>query len=151
MKEKILNAFKTHGFALEEVGDAGYHFDYEGLHFLWLTNDDENFLNIVIPNVAEKDDMDDEITYYRLMDMINSKMKYVKANTVNGFIWLCYERELIDETHIDEVIRHMIVHLEQSYHMMGSNEEQTDDEDLDDTAVLIDDIEFADDNNETTD
>ena len=46
MKEKILDAFKALGFEMEELEGFGYGFEYEGKHFLYMYNeDDEDFLN----------------------------------------------------------------------------------------------------------
>lgn len=143
MNERIQNAFKTLGFELEAVGDAGYHFNYEGVHFLWLTNEDETFLNIVIPNIVEKDEID-ELVYYQVMDKLNSTLKYTKANTVNDAMWLCYERELVGDEDFEEILRRMIVHLEHSYRFLHETKDSDND-----TEDFIEDAELADENAET--
>lgn len=133
MNEKIKNAFEALGFELNEVGESGYHFSYEGIHYLWLPNADEDFLNIVIPNVADKDGVD-ELMYYKVMDKLNSTLKYTKANTVGDNMWLCYERELVGETDFEELIRHVILHLEHSFRFLNdskTSDEDTADEDAD--------------------
>lgn len=44
MKEKILEAFANLGFKLEDADGMGYVFDYEGIRFLYMYNEnDENF------------------------------------------------------------------------------------------------------------
>ena len=46
MKEKILEAFANLGFKLEDADGMGYVFDYEGIRFLYMYNEnDENFLS----------------------------------------------------------------------------------------------------------
>lgn len=50
MKEKILEAFANLGFKLEDADGMGYVFDYEGIRFLYMYNEnDENFLSIALP------------------------------------------------------------------------------------------------------
>ena len=94
MKEKILEAFKTMGFAMEELEGMGYGFDYEGKHFLYMYNeDDEDFLNISLPGVLDIDNENDT-TFYQVMDKLNGTLKYVKAYKLNDSMWLFYEREL---------------------------------------------------------
>ena len=47
MKEQILDAFKALGFEMEEMEGLGYGFQYEGKHYLYVYNeDDDDFLNI---------------------------------------------------------------------------------------------------------
>jgi len=125
MKEKILAAFKTLGFEMEQLEDYGYLFHYEGLAMLWLLNEDEDFLHICIPNVYEQDE-DEDLLYYRLMDKINNTMKYVKANGANGHIWLSYERQIIGEENFEELLPNMIVALEHGYRLLSSSDEDTE-------------------------
>ena len=50
MKEKILEAFANLGFKLEDADGMGYVFDYEGIRFIYMYNEnDENFLSIALP------------------------------------------------------------------------------------------------------
>ncbi len=94
MKEKILDAFKALGFEMEELEAFGYGFEYEGKHFLYMYNeDDEDFLNLALPAVLDMDD-EDNVGFYQVMDKINGTLKYVKANKLNDSMWLFYEREL---------------------------------------------------------
>ena len=37
MNEKILNTFKSLGFELEEIGDLGHTFKYEGINYMWMS------------------------------------------------------------------------------------------------------------------
>lgn len=114
MKEMILEKFKALGFEMEELGSLGYGFRYEGTNFIYMSSkDDEEFLSLAIPGVVEKDEVDDE-TFYKLMDTVNSKRKYVKAYLFGDDMWLFYERELIGEEDLKMVLAHMIVSLEAS-------------------------------------
>ena len=112
MKEKILEAFKALGFEMEELEGMGYGFQYEGKHFLYMYNeDDEDFLNITLPGVLDIDNEND-ITLYQAMDKLNGTLKYVKAYTLNDSMWLFYERELFGDEDLKQVISRMILHLE---------------------------------------
>ena len=54
MKEKILDAFKALGFEMEELEGFGYGFEYEGKHFLYMYNeDDEDFLNLAVCSILK--------------------------------------------------------------------------------------------------
>ena len=80
MKEQILNTFAAMGFQLEEMEGFGYGFQYEGINYLYMPNDDdEDFLNIAVPAIVEINDENIHAAHL-LMDKLNSTLKYVKAN-----------------------------------------------------------------------
>lgn len=111
MKEKILAAFENLGFNLEDIESLGFSFNYEGINYLYMYNeDDENFLNISVPSIydLEKDNTE---KYEELKEKINSTLKYVKAYTLGDSLWIFYERDLLGNEDLEEVIRHMILHL----------------------------------------
>ena len=111
MKEKILAAFENLGFNLEDNESLGYHFYYEGINFLYMYNeDDEDFLNISVPGIYALED-DNKEGYNALQEKINSTLKYVKAYTLGDSLWIFYERDLLGNEDLEEVIRHMILHL----------------------------------------
>lgn len=111
MKEKILAAFENLGFNLEDNESLGYHFYYEDINFLYMYNeDDEDFLNISVPGIYDLEE-DNKGHYDALKEKINSTLKYVKAYTIGNGLWLFYERELLGNEDLEEVIRHMILHL----------------------------------------
>lgn len=111
MKEKILDTFKTLGFKLEDMDGYGYEFMYEGKPFLYLYNENnEDFLNIALPILADIDVAD--ISFYKMMDNLNSNLKYVKANILNNSLFLFYERELFGDEDFEQVIKSMIVSLD---------------------------------------
>lgn len=112
MKEQILNAFAAMGFQLEEMEGFGYGFQYEGINYLYMPNDDdEDFLNIAVPAIVE---INDENTHaaHMLMDKLNSTLKYVKANKLGDSMWLFYERELYGGEDFEKLLSRMILHLE---------------------------------------
>lgn len=111
MKEKIMEAFAELGFQLERMGDFGYGFSYEGTNFIYLSNDDDDFLNISVPGIYDLEDGPPS-TFIELMNKINSTLKYIKAYDLEQSIWLFYERELLGDEDLPKVISRMILHLE---------------------------------------
>lgn len=153
MKEKILNAIKHLGFEVEELGEMGYGFEYEGLNYLWMGSKDEEFLSIAIPAIYEKGE-NEEMEFYQIMDKLNSDLKYVKAYELNNDIWLVYERELFSEENLEELLSHMILRLEYALRFIRDDrKEDACSEDSDDFSgdYLIEDIEVLSDNDENTD
>lgn len=111
MKEKILAAFENLGFNLEDIESLGFSFNYEGINYLYMYNeDDENFLNISVPSIYDLE-KDNKEKYEELKEKINSTLKYVKAYTLGDSLWIFYERDLLGNEDLEEVIRHMILHL----------------------------------------
>ena len=111
MKEKILAAFENLGFNLEDIESLGFSFNYEGINYLYMYNeDDENFLNISVPSIYDLE-KDNKEQYEELKEKINSTLKYVKAYTLGDSLWIFYERDLLGNEDLEEVIRHMILHL----------------------------------------
>lgn len=148
MKQKIINAFKVLGFELEPLEDFGYSFEYEGVTYIWLKSPDDHFLNLSIPGLLKKSDTD-ELTYYKLIDKLNSTMKFVKVNNLYDKIWLFYEHQLTDEEDIEQTISDMIITLDGSFMMyrevMKAADENAEryerefstDEDISDAEVVI--------------
>lgn len=127
MKEKILEAFKALGFEMEELEGMGYGFQYEGKHFLYMYNeDDEDFLNVSLPGVLDIDD-ENNTTFYQVMDKLNGTLKYVKAYKLNDSMWLFYERELFGGEDLKQVISRMILHLEATLMFLRRAMADTDD------------------------
>ena len=110
MKEKILAAFENLGFNLEYNDTLGYSFFYEGINLLYMYNeDDETFLNISVPGIYDLEDGKE--TYDVLKEKINSTLKYVKAYTLCNSLWIFYERDLLGNEDLEEVIRRMVLQL----------------------------------------
>ena len=113
-----MDQLKAMGFELYVMGDFGCRFEYEGNRYLYIfTDEDEELLSIALPVVYQFEEKDSE-TFYRLMDKVNSRRKYVKANLQNGSMWLFYERELIGEEDLDRLLRRMILHLDSSLYFL---------------------------------
>ncbi|MBQ0058006.1 MAG: hypothetical protein KBT20_10165 [Bacteroidales bacterium] len=154
MKEKILNAFKNLGFEMENMEGLGYGFNYEGLHYLWVNNDDEEFLSIAIPAVFDKSDVD-ELDFYKIIEKLNSTLKYVKVNELSNSMWIFYEREMVGEEDFDKLLPKMILHLEHAVRFLrnggeeaasGNDDEETASEDSEDDDCIIEDVDLLSDN-----
>lgn len=126
-KETILNAFKTLGFELENLNELGYSFEYEGIHYLWLANSEDDLLSICIPAALGKDD-EEELTFYHIMDKVNASLKFIKANAVGDSMWLFYERELLGEEDFGKILPAIILHLEEAYHLMCDDDSEDQEE-----------------------
>lgn len=110
MKKQVKNILEELGFQPESV-DEYLGFEYEGMHYLYLYNpNDEDFLNFSIPCVMAPDD-EDESMLLRIEDQINSKVKYVKAYIWDDRLWLFYERELFGGENMEELITAIIFRL----------------------------------------
>ena len=150
MKEKIMTAFKNLGFELNKMDDSLYGFEYEGINFIWMWTDDEDFLSISIPAIVNFDPSN-ELDFYKLADKFNATYKYVKAYRFADSMCLFYERELIGEENLELVIPHMLLQLESIMRSMREALSETSEDgeekaDEDDDSFVIEDVEILDDN-----
>lgn len=157
MNEKrtlIIDAFRALGFELEKKENFGYDFDYENYKFRWLISEsDDDFLCISIPEILEKSDSGD-LQFYHIINQLNYSQKYIKALSLRNKLWIVCERELIDEDdNLEHIISEIILCLESSIMKLQSIIQELDnctDEETDDTANnpdCHDDIENQNDNN----
>lgn len=147
MKEKVLNTLRELGFITEERTPEAYEFQYEGHTFIYLYNEhDESFINIAMPAVLDFEDADD-LTTYKAADKINASLKYIKAYRFADNLWLYYEREVISDEDLSEVLSHMIYRLDAGYDYMDKvlNGDDDDDDDNDDDDDGNDDANYDDD------
>ena len=134
-----MKTMQTLGFILDEVEDCGYAFKFEGKTLLWVPSEDEAFFSIAFPAILDCDDVDEEV-YYKIIDKFNATVKYVKANDYQEMVWLFYERELIGDENLEEIIPRMIIHLERASRFFYKNnlkkviEELNESDDEDDDA-----------------
>lgn len=148
MKEKILEAFKTLGFEMEELEDFGYGFCYEGKKYLYLPNEeDEEFLNLAIPSVWDEED-EELISRSELNEKINSTLKYVKAYKMVDSIWLVYERALLSDEDLEPVIAHMIIHLDGAHTFLCKQAEEARKDDDEEEDIEDENTDVSDDSDE---
>jgi hypothetical protein len=144
MKEKVLETLKSLGFETKDF-EIGYGFEFEGSHFLYLPSDDEHFLSIALPSVSEFDE-ENELDGYVLMNKVNREMKYVKTARVGDDIWLFYERNLLDDEDLKDVLERMIFSLEAAHFFMQDWEDKSkEDDDSDENEELEEDEDFDED------
>lgn len=117
MKEKVLKTLEELGFSpeLAQGNDGYYIFQYEGLNYLWMVNDDDpQFLSFSLPGILDVDDDNRELVR-DLIERINSSIKYIKVYLMSpDSVWMFYERKLMDEEDYEKVLSHMIFQLERS-------------------------------------
>ncbi len=131
MKEKVLEALRTLGCEPKNLSFC-YGFDYEDMHYLFLPNDnDENFLSFALPGVLKFED-ENPLPTYKLMDKLNSSVKYVKATNLDGNAWLFYERELLGNEEMEEVVAAMIYSLESARIWLYTKMQEDDDKNNED-------------------
>ena len=148
MKEKILEALKALGFELEEMDGLGYDFQYEGKHYLYMYNeDDEDFLNISLPAVLDIDE-ENNLDFYKVMDKLNGTFKYVKANKLSDSMWLFYERELFGDEDLKQLLYRMILHLEAALNYLRRAMESSEEESEITTDVIDSDTDSDSDSKE---
>lgn len=115
MSEEILKVFDELGFKLDAVEGLGYEFSYEGTTLLYLQQaDDETFLSIAVPNVCRLDG-GDELELYEIMDRVNSSLKYTKSYRLGDSMWIFYERELLGNENLLQLVSTMIVYLDSAH------------------------------------
>lgn len=135
MKENIRKTLETLGFELEEMNDFGCKFQYEGANYLWIyCNNDDEFLTIALPGVLDLKKVD-ELFFYKMMDNLNSTLKYIKVNMLYGSMWFFYERELMGDEDLERLIPQMIAHLYHAQDMLNKSIEKcAEGNDSDDSA-----------------
>ena len=105
-KEKVLAQLEELGFALEEAGEYGCFFRFEGLNVLYMPDDDdENFLRFALPSIY---DVTEENKYLVLEVVNNTNMtiKYSKTCVFGDDVWVFYEYRLFSEDHLEDIIEH---------------------------------------------
>ena len=112
MREGILEAFAEFGFDVTPIGNVGFEFTYEATKMLCFPDAiDEDFFSICIPRIYELE-KDCPMVFMDLINRINSSMKYIKAYPVGAGVWLCYERELLPDEDLLDIIPRIIIHLD---------------------------------------
>lgn len=128
MKEKILEALRELGFKYEESDESGYMFHYEGINLLLLYNEnDEEFLNISVPCIYDFED-GNALAFCALSEKINSTLKYVKAYMLGGSMWLFYERELLGNDDLPQLISRMVLHLDAAFRFVQNAMKEIEEE-----------------------
>ena len=108
VKEDVLNALSVLGFVPEEVEGLGFEIDYEGLRILYAAENDENSINLIVPNTFEVND-DNRETVYRAIVELGGRVKYVQGYIMfENKVWLNYNHYLDGKDVTPDLIEHMI-------------------------------------------
>ena len=140
-RQIILDTLKDLGFEVRKTEGFGYSFKYEGRHYVYAPNEnDEDFLSIAIPFVEEYNEEDSK-AFYQLMDKLNSARKYVKAYMIEDGMWLFYERELYGDENFKALLPRMIVQLDVALHFLRKYKDELDSDDESEEEVDDDDTD----------
>lgn len=131
MKEQVLQTLRDLGFDTEEVGELGHRFSYEGVNFLFMNpEDDESFLSLSVPRIRDLSEVNDP-NFFRFANYLNTQLKYTKAYWVEDSLWLFYERELLGEENMEELLTRMIHRLNYAFQYAYQAFEETYKKDAD--------------------
>ncbi len=154
MKEKILEVLHQLGFATETEDNVYYLFQYEGMDMIYCYNEnDEDFLSIALPNIMKIEE-GKVLQACALAEKVNATLKYVKAYTLSDHIWLFYERELIGNEDLEELLHHMVLRLEGAMYFAHKAMEEIEQEfshSDDNNDDSVDGTELTDDDDTVTD
>ena len=105
-KEKVLNQLEELGFALEEAGEYGYFFKFEGLNVLYMPDDDdENFMRFAVPNIYDVTE-ENKALVLEVVNNTNMTIKYSKTCVFSDDVWIFYEYRLFGEDNLEDIIEH---------------------------------------------
>lgn len=108
MKEKVKEIMGELGFIINELAENAYAFDFEQLHCLMMFNsNDKEYVQFCVPCLIERNEIDDA-EFNKLMDYLNSELKYVKCYEIGDGLSMFYERYLDSEIGLEKVIKHVI-------------------------------------------
>lgn len=111
-KRVILEKLEEFGFALEEIPEFGYVFNYEGINFLYAPDDDDvNFLRFSVPNIFDVTE-DNRTLIFDIINDTNLKIKYGKVCAYGYNVWATYEHRIFNNDNIEEVIEHCLLVLQ---------------------------------------
>lgn len=114
-KEKVLELLEELGFALEEAGEYGYFFRFEGLNVLYMPDDDdENFLRFALPCIYDVTDENKNLVL-EVVNTTNMHIKYSKTSVSGDNVWVFYEYCLFDEDYLEKIIEHSMRVLQATY------------------------------------
>lgn len=151
MKDRVLKALDSLGFKIEKAKDNMYEFSYEGKQLAYCYEEEyKNLLCIIVPYLFIGKKRLGRY-YYLLIDELNARLKYVKFTGVACHISVEYEREIIGDENIEQILTRMIYCLDDAVTEFNESvaslqrrlalEEESDD---DDTFVDDDEADFDD-------
>lgn len=111
MEKKILETMLELGFNVEQVEKDLFLFQYEGLKFLYMQSMLKNeMLTFSIPCIYQVTPKNIWVVPL-LTEKINRDASFVKAYMYEDYVSLFYEREVLENENLEEIISRMVVHL----------------------------------------
>jgi hypothetical protein len=99
---------------LPQKEEFGIVFKYQMVNYIYLDNDDEEYIKIYIPSMMNVDD-DDLGMVLTILNSLNNKMKVIKFVVEDGTVWSCYEMRVHDGVSLGDMIEHAVDGLYMSY------------------------------------
>ena len=99
---------------LPKKEEFGIVFKYQMVNYIYLDNDDEEYIKIYIPSMMNVDD-DDLGMVLTILNSLNNKMKVIKFVVEDGTVWSCYEMRVHDGVSLGDMIEHAVDGLYMSY------------------------------------
>lgn len=99
---------------LPQKEEFGIVFKYQMVNYIYLDNDDEEYIKIYIPSMMNVDD-DDLGMVLTILNLLNNKMKVIKFVVEDGTVWSCYEMRVHDGVSLGDMIEHAVDGLYMSY------------------------------------
>lgn len=115
-KEFVLSKLKELGFTVEEVGEYGYVFKYEGLAILYMPDDDENFLRFAVPNIFDVTDENKQMVL-EVVNATNLAIKFSKTCVYGDDVWIFYEYRTFEDEHLEDILEHTMLLLQATYNL----------------------------------
>lgn len=107
-KEIILYELSAMGFDPVSVGEVGYAFQYEDMDYIYMPDEDEQFLRMVIPNLFEVTD-DNRLAVLDAISETESLLKYAKVCIIGGnVVWAMYDHHLNSTDNLTGLLEHII-------------------------------------------
>jgi len=99
---------------LPQKEEFGIVFKYQMVNYIYLDNDDEEYIKIYITSMMNVDD-DDLGMVLTILNSLNNKMKVIKFVVEDGTVWSCYEMRVHDGVSLGDMIEHAVEGLFVSY------------------------------------
>lgn len=108
-KEIFLESLEAMGFEPIKFGEIGYAFQYEDMHFILFTDDDdEHFVRVATPLMSEITD-ENRIAVLEAMHETGLVLKYVKVNIMfESAVWAIYDHHLTSLNNLTQLLEHII-------------------------------------------
>ena len=112
-KDLVLEKLESLGFSVVDAHEFGYVFKYEELTFLYMPDNDENFLRFALPNIYVVT-AENRSFVLELVNDTNMTIKYSKTCVFGENVWIFYEYRLLGDDNMEVIIEHGILLLQET-------------------------------------